>query len=69
MLRSQNIPTKMVKGYVNGSKTYHAWNEVYLSSEKKWITIDTTSDAFLKTNKKTYTLEKDATIYKKVKEI
>lgn len=30
MLRSQNIPTKMVTGYVSPNGAYHAWNEVYI---------------------------------------
>lgn len=30
MLRSQNIPTKMVTGYVSPNGAYHAWNEVYV---------------------------------------
>lgn len=32
MLRSQNIPTKLVTGYVAPNNTYHAWNEVYIKS-------------------------------------
>ena len=46
MLRSINVPTKLVKGYANYSpNTYHAWNEVFLNGE--WIVIDTTRDASL----------------------
>lgn len=30
MLRSQNIPTKLITGYVAPNGAYHAWNEVYL---------------------------------------
>lgn len=43
LLRSQGIPTKLVKGYGNLSNKYHAWNEVYVNS--KWELIDTTYDA------------------------
>lgn len=43
MLRSQDIPTKLVKGYSTNVSTYHAWNEVYLNGE--WSTVDTTVDA------------------------
>ena len=45
MLRSQGIPTKLVKGYSDNVDGYHAWNEVYINEE--WITIDTTLDAVL----------------------
>lgn len=52
MLRSLNIPTKLVKGYKNDLKTYHAWNEVLIDG--KWVIIDTTYDAaFVKAGKKT----------------
>lgn len=43
MLRSQDIPTKLIKGYRAGLNEYHAWNEVYLDG--KWVTIDTTYNA------------------------
>lgn len=46
MLRSQGIPTKLVKGYKNDLKGYHAWNEVLLDG--KWVVIDTTYDSALK---------------------
>lgn len=36
MCRSQGIPCKIIKGYVNGK--YHAWNSVYISN--KWRDID-----------------------------
>ncbi|GAU79828.1 transglutaminase family protein [Fusibacter sp. 3D3] len=45
MLRSVDIPTKLVMGYTTYFDDYHAWNEVYISSEDKWIVIDTTIDA------------------------
>lgn len=38
MCRSQNIPTKLVMGYVRGD-VYHAWNEVYLE-DIGWVTAD-----------------------------
>lgn len=43
MLRSQGIPAKLVKGYSENVKGYHAWNEVLVDGQ--WITIDTTYDA------------------------
>lgn len=44
MLRSVDVPTKLVKGYSDITKdVYHAWNEVYVNGE--WKVIDTTVDA------------------------
>ena len=45
ILRSQNIHTKLVKGYKNDMSAYHAWNEVLLDGT--WVLIDTTYDAAL----------------------
>lgn len=42
MTRSQNIPSKLIKGYKNDIKGYHAWNEIYLDNE--WKIIDITYD-------------------------
>jgi len=52
MLRSVDIPTKLIKGYATPTgTTYHAWNEVYLDGV--WKTIDTTVDAgFIQAGKK-----------------
>lgn len=68
MLRSQGIPAKMAKGYANKSTVYHAWNEIYLSTEKRWVVVDTTNDAYMIQNGFTYTFEKDRAAYNKVKE-
>ena len=44
MLRSINIPTKLVKGYADYNPTvYHAWNEVFLGGQ--WFVIDVTYDS------------------------
>lgn len=49
MLRSLNIPSKLVKGYKNDINSYHAWNEVLIDDE--WVIIDTTYDAgYVKAN-------------------
>lgn len=58
MLRSQGIPTKLVKGYSNLINGYHAWNEIYLKSENKWIIVDTTYDADIYRNNLGFNMEK-----------
>lgn len=64
MLRSQNIPAKLLKGYSDYVKEYHAWNEVYLADKKQWMVVDTTYDSVMKHNKKSYKMEKDGSKYK-----
>ncbi len=63
MLRSQNIPTKLLKGYSDNVKEYHAWNEVYIAQEERWMVVDTTYDSVMKKNKKAYKMEKDGDQY------
>lgn len=65
MLRSEGIPTRMVKGYANTSEVYHAWNEVYF--EEEWLVVDTTYDAYMYQNDRKYSFEKDADKFNKVK--
>jgi len=67
MLRSINIPVKLVKGYKNDIDTYHAWNEVYLQ-DQGWVTIDTTYDAVMLECGTIPTFKKDTGEYKKEKE-
>lgn len=67
MLRSINIPTKLVKGYKNDIDTYHAWNEVYLQKQG-WVTIDTTYDAVMLENGTSSKFIKDIGDYRKRKE-
>ncbi len=43
MLRSLDIPTKLIMGYNVDIVQYHAWNEIFVDGE--WKTIDTTYDA------------------------
>lgn len=51
MLRSLDIPTKLIMGYNNDIKKYHAWNEVYING--KWEIVDMTYDAaYMQRNKK-----------------
>lgn len=66
MLRSQGIPAKLVKGYKNDLKEYHAWNEVLLDG--KWVVIDTTYDSALKKSNVEVSMIKLADEYSKVRE-
>lgn len=43
MLRSVNVPTKLIKGYTCCVPLYHSWNEVLINGE--WIIVDASSDA------------------------
>lgn len=65
MLRSEGIPTKLVKGYSKMATGYHSWNEVLIDDE--WIVVDATLDAvylsygislFYKKNSEDYLAEK-----------
>lgn len=61
MLRSRNIPTKLVKGYRSGIDAYHAWNEVYLDGQ--WIVVDTTSDSILKADGMFTMMQQDSRLF------
>lgn len=65
MLRSVNVPAKLVMGNTSYVKQYHAWNEVLLNG--KWVTIDTTVDASLLKGKEKADLIKSASKYTAVK--
>lgn len=45
MLRSVDIPTKLVMGHRSDISEYHAWNEVYLEETGEWMTLDATYNA------------------------
>ena len=66
MLRSRGIPAKLIKGYKNDIKAYHAWNEVYLDGS--WKVIDTTYDAWTQKAGTSNNMIKDKNEYKKLKE-
>ncbi len=68
MLRSQGVPTKLVKGYTSWTSVYHAWNEIYLESEDRWVIVDTTYDSYLYLRDRAYSFEKSAEVYSKTKE-
>ncbi|MFD1772400.1 transglutaminase-like domain-containing protein [Paenibacillus rhizophilus] len=65
MLRSVNVPAKLVMGESSYVTQYHAWNEVLIDG--KWVTIDTTVDAGLGKSNKTATLIKSSSKYTGVK--
>lgn len=69
MLRSQGIPTKLVKGYAYNGTAYHAWNEVYLVEEDRWITVDPTADSDRYSRGLAYKVEKSPVLYKKTSEL
>lgn len=68
MLRSQGVPTKLVKGYTTWTGVYHAWNEVYLTDEERWVIVDTTYDSYMYLRDREYTFEKSAEVYSKTKQ-
>lgn len=63
MLRSQGIPSKLVKGYSSFTDVYHAWNEIYLSDEDRWVVVDTTFDSYMYRRRRNYSFEKDEEDY------
>ena len=61
MLRSVDVPTKLVKGYSAFTPVYHAWNEVLVDGE--WIVIDTSTDSIFAEYNVKYSLEKNVADY------
>lgn len=68
MLRSQGIPTKLVKGYTTTTEGYHAWNEVYDQENKRWLIVDTTYDLQVNKVKVRVKMIKEAKAYDKINE-
>ena len=66
MVRSQGIPTKLVKGYTKNTDVFHAWNEVKINGE--WWIIDTTIDSISLKKKIKIEKVKNTIDYKKVSE-
>lgn len=64
MLRSVDVPTKVVTGYTPNANVYHAWNNVYDNS--KWNVIDATYDLQLYRAKKKYSMYKPFKDYKDI---
>ncbi|MDP4096382.1 transglutaminase-like domain-containing protein [Paenibacillus sp. P96] len=65
MLRSIDIPTKLVMGTSEYVDVYHAWNEVYLNG--RWVIVDTTVDAGWKVGGAESKMIKDASRYSATK--
>lgn len=61
MLRSVDVPTKLIKGYSTFTPVYHAWNEVLVDGE--WIVIDTSTDSIYAEYNVKYSLEKNVVDY------
>lgn len=69
MLRSQGTPAKLIKGYApKNAVGYHAWNEVYDSSQSKWIVIDTTYDLQIVAKNRSVTMIKNSADFSTVYE-
>lgn len=66
MLRSVDIPAKLIKGYGDSIEGYHAWNEVYLDG--KWKLVDTSFDIQMRDAGQKYAMFKDPAKYDKVSE-
>lgn len=66
ILRSQEIPTKLVKGFKKDLNEYHAWNEVYIKG--RWLTIDTTYNASVVQSGKNISMYKNPSDYTKTGE-
>ncbi len=63
MLRSVEVPAKLVKGYGEGIQGYHAWNEVYIDG--KWQLVDTSHDIQMREYAQTCAMYKDSRQYNK----
>ena len=65
MLRSVNIPTKLVHGHSQFTSDDHAWNEVFIDGQ--WIIVDTTIDVAYEAEDIEITFAKDAADYEVIK--
>lgn len=66
MLRSVDIPTKLIKGYSSYTPVYHAWNEVLI--EGNWLVVDTSTDSIYVDYNAQYVLSKSVDDYVTSKE-
>lgn len=65
MLRSVDVPTKLIKGYSTYTPVYHAWNEVLIDGE--WWVVDSSTDAIYYDYKVAYDLKKAVKDYQTTK--
>lgn len=56
MLRTQNIPVRLVTGYIQPDHLYHAWNQVYIDG--RWIWKDLTLGSSSPCREEDYVQEK-----------
>lgn len=63
MMRSIDVPTRLVMGNNVNIDLYHAWNEVYIEEIDQWIIVDTTFDASFNNNNSSDNIAKDASDY------
>lgn len=66
MLRSVDIPAKVVTGYTSNNISYHAWNDVFYSPKQNWEIIDITYDIEMFSENKRYYIFKKAKDYEKI---
>jgi transglutaminase-like putative cysteine protease len=66
MLRSVDVPTKLIKGYSSYTPVYHAWNEVLIDGE--WVVVDASTDSIFVEYGVAYSLEKSTNDYMTSKE-
>lgn len=66
MMRSLDVPAKLIKGYSTYTPVYHAWNEVLVDDE--WYVVDASTDSIFVDYHAIYTLRKNEDDYQTSKE-
>lgn len=66
MMRSVDVPAKLIKGYSSYTPVYHAWNEILVDDE--WLIVDASTDSIFLDYNVTYKLAKSRSDYKTSKE-
>lgn len=65
MMRSVDVPTKLVKGYSTYTPVYHAWNEVLIGEQ--WYVVDSSTDSIFVDYNVKYKLNKSTDDYENSK--